>query len=199
MPRRTTFNSIPHGIIRPRRVKGANRNAKEAGHSAHISFEKASATGLSAVFSDGEFDALVTNPPWGVMVGLNADLEPLYRKFLSGAWRVVKPGGRVVVIVLHALLFLDIIRSYGQYAVLDVRVVKTRNNMPTIFVLERLEQDPLYSDLKNQLFAIHKYVNMANSMFKAIHSGKAAFVAASAEAEEVAAEDVAAAEATAEA
>ena len=39
---------------------------------------------MDRAFKPGEFDAIVTNPPWGVRVGKDADLEKvcLWYKFL---------------------------------------------------------------------------------------------------------------------
>lgn len=62
-----------------------------------------SQVGLSKVFKPATFDLVVTNPPWGVQTGKNADLTDLYRKFLSGSWNVVKPGGFLVCFVLRAM------------------------------------------------------------------------------------------------
>lgn len=151
-------------------ARGANHNSALVGAADRIKFIKGSAMGLSKMFSEGEFDAVVTNPPWGVVTGVNADLEQLYRKCLSGAWKVLKPGGRVVMLVLHALMFLELARSFGQYRIVIVRSIKTRNNIPTIFVLERLAADPIYTDLKGQLHRIGDFVQMNSTVFNAIHS-----------------------------
>ena len=105
---------------------------------------------------------MVTNPPWGIETGKNCDLRDLYRKFLSASWTVVKPGGRVVAFVLQAMMFLDIVRSFGQFKLLKILVVKTRNNLPSIFVLERLPTDEAYNDLKSQLFEMGRFVAAAS-------------------------------------
>lgn len=41
-----------------------------------------------------------------------------------------------------------------------MRVVKTANNLPTMFVLERVESDPEYDQLKSELYDLGDYVSM---------------------------------------
>eukprot|EP01043_Picozoa_sp_COSAG02_P047743 COSAG02_NODE_4607_length_5172_cov_2.482555_8_plen_133_part_00 len=41
-----------------------------------------------------------------------------------------------------------------------MRVVKTANNLPTMFVLERVESDPEYDQLKAELYDLGDYVSM---------------------------------------
>jgi hypothetical protein len=41
-----------------------------------------------------------------------------------------------------------------------MRVIKTANNLPTMFVLERIESDPEYDQLKAELYAFGDYVSM---------------------------------------
>ena len=41
-----------------------------------------------------------------------------------------------------------------------MRVVKTANNLPTMFVLERVESDPEYDKLKSELYDLGDYVAM---------------------------------------
>ena len=105
-----------------------------------------------------------------VQTGKNTDLELLYRKFLSGATNLLRPGGKMVVLVLKALQFLEITRTYGQFKLLHTYVVKTRNNLPTIFVFERREADQERESLRRQLHDLGQYVDISGDIFEAIHS-----------------------------
>ena len=46
-----------------------------------------------------------------------------------------------------------------------MRVVKTANNLPTMFVLERVESDPEYDQLKAELYEFGDYVSMRYNSF----------------------------------
>ena len=50
----------------------------------------------------------------------------------------------------------------------DMRIVRTGNNLPSIFVLERIESDPEYDALKDQLYGMEQYVAMSTSTFMAV-------------------------------
>ena len=50
----------------------------------------------------------------------------------------------------------------------DMRIVRTGNNLPSIFVLERIESDPEYDALKEQLYGMEQYVAMSTSTFMAV-------------------------------
>eukprot|EP00039_Didymoeca_costata_P030478 m.29791 g.29791 ORF g.29791 m.29791 type:complete len:441 (-) comp8136_c1_seq1:46-1368(-) len=149
-------------------VKGAIRNAEYEGHLDILEFQHGSAVGISNMYTEHEFDAVITNPPWGVQTGQTTNLETLYKKFLSGVSRVLKPGGRLVVFMLRALQFLDILRGYGQFVLLSSTVVRTRNNLPTIFVLEK-QKDEQRDMLKRQLRELSPFVNFSEVIFNVIH------------------------------
>ena len=80
------------------------------------------------------------------------DLEKLYEMVLRNSWHILRPGGRVVMLVLRGLQLLQILRRLSfRFKILDMRIVKTGNNLPSLFVLERIESDPEYDSLKEQL------------------------------------------------
>ena len=132
-------------------VEGAIANARAADVADKISFQLFNARTLERVYKDGEFDAIVTNPPWGLRVGKDADLEKIYKGFLCSAARVVRAGGRVVFVVQRCEMVLDIVRRSGLYRILSLTAIKTGDQIPTIFVLENLRRDAVREALKTQV------------------------------------------------
>ena len=63
---------------------------------------------------------------------------------------------------MHSQLTLRVLCYFDpREAVLHrMRVVKTANNLPTMFVLERVESDPEYDQLKAELYELGDYVSM---------------------------------------
>ena len=125
-------------------------------------------------FEAQSFDAIVTNMPWGQQTGPReaSQLPELYDKFLRNAMYLLKPGGVLVMLVLRGLEMLEILRRFGRLRVVDVRVVKTSNNLPTILTVERLEEDTQREALWCELKAVGRYVDMSTSTFLAVRGSQ---------------------------
>jgi SAM-dependent methyltransferase len=114
------------------------------------------------------FDCVVSNLPWGVFTGKNVDLADLYHGFLHSAWMCVKPGGKVVILILRGLLLLGAIRRMGYWRILDARVVRTANNLPTLFTLERLPADDMRDQLRADLSSHAKHMDLGGKLFSMV-------------------------------
>lgn len=98
------------------------------------------------------------------------DLQTMYEIFLRTAWYVLKDKARIVVFVLRGLQFTRIVRKLsGRYRLLNVNVVRTANNLPSIVVIEKLAVDDLRESVKGQLAHLNKYVNVSPEIYEAIH------------------------------
>lgn len=75
------------------------------------------------------------------------------------------------LVSLHRL-FLEIVRTFGQWRLVECCAVKTRNNLPSIFVLERLESDELYSKIRQELRDLGEYISVDGALFRKIHNGR---------------------------
>ena len=117
-------------------------------------------------------DAIVSNLPWGVRTGQNqsnSELQQLYETFLRISWYILKPKGRIVMLVLRGLQLVRILRKLsGRYRILKVMIVRTTNNMPSIVVVEKLERDRLHDSVKLQLSYMSQFVNFSKEMYQNI-------------------------------
>lgn len=117
-------------------------------------------------------DAVVSNLPWGVNTGHRttvSDLQQTYEAVLRTCWYALRPGGRVVFLVLRGLQTLRILRKLGgRYRVLRIIVVRTSNNLPSIVVAEKLGRDVERDDVADQLARMSRYVNVSAEMYHAI-------------------------------
>jgi tRNA G10 N-methylase Trm11 len=157
-----------------RSAQGATENAEAAGFPSSVcAFYTCDARAIRKHVQDESVDAIVTNMPWGVRTGHKqtvSDLQQLYEVFLRSAWYTLKPGGRVVMLVLRGLQMIRILRKLGgRYRILAVRIVRTTNNLPAIVVVEKLETDVLRDLVKQQLGQLSPFVNVSTEMYHAIN------------------------------
>jgi 23S rRNA G2445 N2-methylase RlmL len=81
--------------------------------------------------ADACIDALASNPPFGVQLGEPEEMGPLYRRALREYNRVLKPGGRAVLLVADHGALKETARKVGWKATrtLQVRVLGQRATM----------------------------------------------------------------------
>lgn len=121
----------------PRAVEGARRNLQVAGLADLVHLQQADACRLCQVYPGARFRAIVTNPPYGVRLGLHLDFSSFYRVFLEQAMEVLAPGGRLVLLVWKHAVFGRMLHRLAGFRVLHQRVVETGGIFPRVFVLER--------------------------------------------------------------
>ena len=87
--------------------------------------------------TDGLFDYIVTDPPHGIRQARRARLTALYSGLLAAFERVLKPGGRIVVIVVKYRVFVAAVERTGLHIV-EQRAVASGSVTRRIFVLEKI-------------------------------------------------------------
>lgn len=160
--------------VSKRSAAGSQENALAENFGSDVcKFVCSDARGLRRHVDDESVDAIISNLPWGVQTGPKnsvTDLGTLYEIFLRTAWYVLKPGGRIVMLVLRGLQTMRIVRKLsGRYKLLSVNVVRTTNNLPSILVVEKLAADDVRDSIKGQLAYMNQYVTVSPEMYQAIH------------------------------
>jgi len=118
-------------------VRGARENAEVAGLSARIAIQRADARHLEEIYPDEAFDAIVTNPPFGVRLGRGLDFYAFYRQVLQQCARVLVPGGRLVLLARKRGVLDRINRELRLFRRLHYRVIETGGIYPRAYVYER--------------------------------------------------------------
>ncbi|RMG71752.1 MAG: methyltransferase domain-containing protein [Bacteroidetes bacterium] len=101
----------------PEVLDGAQRNLEAAGLETRVRLHDMDARQLPERFPSGRFRAIVTNPPYGLRLGRQLNLYWFYRDFLAAARQVLAIDGRLVLLVLKAELFRDVLRESGAWKV----------------------------------------------------------------------------------
>lgn len=91
---------------------------------------------LAEVWEDRRFDAIVTNPPYGVRMGAGLDFARFYARLLLSAGRVLAPGGSLVLLATHEDALRRAAAAQGWRVGAPLRV-ETRSVRPAIVRLWR--------------------------------------------------------------
>jgi putative N6-adenine-specific DNA methylase/tRNA (guanine6-N2)-methyltransferase len=122
----------------PEAVAGTRDNAAATGLGHRIEVREADARDLAETYPPASVDAVISNPPYGIRLGRRTNYTDLYRKFLQGCLTVLKPGGRLVILVgKRRAAFNRVIRELDDIRIVTVRVIEIGGVYPAIFVLRR--------------------------------------------------------------
>ena len=121
----------------PKAVAGARENAAAAGVAGRVRFLFGDARRLLEHFAPGSFDYVVANPPYGKRLGRSENLFWLYHDFLRSAHAVLRPGGRLALLVLKRGWVDRILRRVGGFSLVHRRVIEVGGLYPGLFVLRR--------------------------------------------------------------
>jgi putative N6-adenine-specific DNA methylase/tRNA (guanine6-N2)-methyltransferase len=116
-------------------VNGARQNADLEEVAPRIDIREGDVWYLSETFDDVTADLIVTNPPFGIRIGSSMSFFPFYRRVLEQMAAVLRPGGRVVILVLKQGPFNRALSETGLFDVRHVRVIEMGGLYPRVFVL----------------------------------------------------------------
>jgi len=118
-------------------VAGARENVERAGFGDRATIREGDVWHLDERFDDVTADLIVTNPPFGVRMASSMDFFPFYRRVLGQMAAVLRPGGRVVMLVLRQGPFNAALSESKAFTGRHVRAIEIGGLYPYVFVLER--------------------------------------------------------------
>ena len=118
-------------------LAGARDNAEAQNVTDRVTLHEADAWHLSETLDGQQADLIVTNPPFGVRLASSMDFGPFYRHMLQQCAAVLRPGGRVVILVLRQSPFNKALQDTDAFNVRHVRVIEIGGLYPRVFVLGR--------------------------------------------------------------
>lgn len=111
-------------------------NVKANDFGARISLLQGDARDLRKLYPPHSVDVIITNPPFGAQLGANANFRALYTNFLRAAWGVLKPNGRIAMLVWKRRAFNEMVKKF-DFEIRHVRIVDMGGIYPGVFVLQK--------------------------------------------------------------
>jgi putative N6-adenine-specific DNA methylase/tRNA (guanine6-N2)-methyltransferase len=106
-----------------------------AGLAERVSLRAQDARRLRRVHEPSSVDVVVCNPPYGKRLGHQSDFGNLYQRFLAECAIIMKPGGRLVLLVLKRGAFNKAVEGQDAFTIRHVRLIETGRVYPAVFVL----------------------------------------------------------------
>ena len=116
-------------------IEGAKLNSKAAGVS--IRFEVADVCEVASLFPEQFFDAIMTNPPYGIRERAIGGLRRVYTCLVEAAYKLLKEGGKLCVITPRRKLLLSRISMHGGFKVKKMIDIEEGGLKSTIILLEK--------------------------------------------------------------
>lgn len=120
-----------------RAVEGGRRNLAAAGLEDRVDLNCRDVLDLPEVYPAGCFDAIVTNPPFGVRIGRGMNFLAFYQRFFDVAAHLLRPGAPLVFLAWKRGIIDRANRLHDQFHRTHVRVVETGGIYPRIYVMQK--------------------------------------------------------------
>jgi len=120
-----------------RAAEGARANLDAAGMAGRARVERFDARELADHWPEASLDLVLSNPPYGRRMGREIPFERFYGDLMAQLRRVVRPGGRVAILVDRRARFLRAVHRVGGFGIPHRRALRTSGTYPTLVVLER--------------------------------------------------------------
>ncbi|MEL7371808.1 MAG: methyltransferase, partial [Myxococcota bacterium] len=121
----------------PGAVDAARANLREAGFIDRSRLTEQDALQMADAYPRGTFDAIVTNPPFGLKMGARINFHRFYRRWLEQADLLLKPDGRLSLWAHKRTHLEQAIAKNGMFRVDRTIAVQTGVARPTLFSLRR--------------------------------------------------------------
>ena len=121
-------------------ISGAADNLEALVASGRLRLCRCDARRMVEEYGSSRFQAIVTNPPYGVRQGRGMDFVWFYRRFLEQAAEVLLPKGRLVLIAWNRAAIDRANSDLRLFRKVHVRVVETGGIYPRVYVLERKDR-----------------------------------------------------------
>lgn len=117
-------------------TEGSQQNMAHFGLADRIPITQVDVRDLSQYIDAESLDYVVTNPPFGLRMAQKVDLKAFYLHALQEIAHVLRPGGRLVLLMLKAAIFRQAL-SKAPFRLIKVLKVQVGGKNMRIYTLER--------------------------------------------------------------
>lgn len=118
-------------------AEGTRRNLEAAGCVEGVRVTRGDARELAQQYDRASIDLIAANPPYGHRLGRRLRFVDFYRDFLEGAASVLRPGGRLVVLVGKQGAFGKALARVAELVSVHERTLSLSGIRVRLVVLER--------------------------------------------------------------
>ena len=122
----------------PAAVEGTQLNLHAAGLADRMRVRELDALRMADVYPHEAFDAIVTNPPFGLKVGPGINFYRFYHRLLTQARLLLKPEGRLALWVHRHGQFRGALKTFADLEVYRTIRVQTGSVRPTLLAVRRV-------------------------------------------------------------
>lgn len=128
------YHQVLGGDLEARHVEAARQNLAGLGTGWRVSRWDARRLPLAAE----SIDAVATNPPFGKQIGSRREIEHLYPAFMAELARVLKPGGRAVILSSQYELLKEAVRQQSGLQIVRGYSVAVLGEWGRIYLLKKI-------------------------------------------------------------
>lgn len=123
--------------IDARCLAGTRTNAQAVNPDTRFGLRRADARHSVEAWGRQRFDWIVTDPPYGVRLGRRWDFDRFYRRFLEQAHDVLKPTGRLAMLVYRRGTFERALAETHLFTVADMRAIDVGGLTTRLYVMDK--------------------------------------------------------------
>ncbi|PSR04761.1 MAG: hypothetical protein BRD49_05375, partial [Bacteroidetes bacterium SW_10_40_5] len=121
-------------------IEGAYNNLKRENLEGRVELRQADVLELHHYFNADFFDAIITNPPYGIKLSRNKDYALFYKNLLKETAIVLKPGGKLVMLAMKWSQLKNLVVNKTQFTIRKLSRLETGDLHPRLFVLEKIKE-----------------------------------------------------------
>lgn len=125
--------------IYPGVIEGAKANIQRVGVNDRVIIQQGDVFHLDELYDPDSFDAIITNPPFGVKLAKEKNFPNFYNHLIDKGERVLKPTGTMVLLTMKSDLLQRIIAEREGMKLENLKSIKLGGIQPRLFQIRKVD------------------------------------------------------------